>query len=140
LLIEQTGTPFKKNHNPLITNDSIAGPFSESLILLRLFVMKLFKSLEQIELKSKPTNWNFKDLEGRRFGQLYVAGYLGKRFLNANTFWLVHCDCGSFGRVSTQQLTGGKVTSCGCLDRLKKQKSQNSEAVKPETNNYETQN
>ncbi len=52
--------------------------------------MKLFKNPEQIEVKPKPTNWNFKDLEGRRFGRLYVAGYLGKRYLNANTYWLVH--------------------------------------------------
>jgi len=76
--------------------------------------MKILKNAEQIEIKRKPTNWNFKDLEGRRFGRLYVAGYLGKRFMNSNTFWLLHCDCGNFGRATTQQITSGKLTSCGC--------------------------
>ena len=83
--------------------------------------MKLLKNPDQIEIKTKPSNWNFKDLEGQRFGNLYVTGYLGKRLLNANTFWLVHCDCGNYGRATTPQLTSGKVTNCGCLDRLHKQ-------------------
>ncbi len=87
--------------------------------------MKVFETPEQIEIKSKPTNWNFKDLEGQRFGRLYVAGYLGKKLLNSSTFWLVHCDCGNFGRATTQQLTSGKITNCGCLNRLHKQKPQN---------------
>lgn len=95
--------------------------------------MKKFKSTEKIELKPKPTNWNFKDLEGCRFGQLYVAGHIGKRYLNANTYWLVHCDCGSFGRASTQQLTSGSVTNCGCLRRLQKQKTQNTATKTIET-------
>jgi hypothetical protein len=86
--------------------------------------MKIFKGTEQVALKEKPTNWNFKDLSGRRFGRFYVVGYLGKQYLNAHTFWLVHCDCGNFGRVTTQYLTSGKATNCGCLDRLQKQRLQ----------------
>jgi len=86
--------------------------------------MKIFRNPNEVELKAKPTNWNFKDLEGKRFGRLYVAGYLGKRLLNGNTFWLIHCDCGNFGRASTQQITSGKLTNCGCLDKLRKRKHQ----------------
>jgi hypothetical protein len=82
--------------------------------------MKILRNTEKIELKPKPKNWNFKDLEGQRFGRLYVAGYLGKRLLNANTFWLLHCDCGNFGRATTQQITSGKLTNCGCLKKLQK--------------------
>ena len=89
--------------------------------------MKIFKSVEGIELKAKPTNWNFKDLEGRRFGRLYVAGFLGKRYLNANTYWLVYCECGNFGRATTQQLTSGSITNCGCLDLTQKQNPQKTE-------------
>ena len=80
--------------------------------------MKVIKNLENIELKPKPTNWNFKDFEGQRFGRLYVAGYLGKRLINANTYWLLHCDCGNFVRATTQQITNGQLTSCGCLKKL----------------------
>ena len=90
-------------------------------------------------LKPKPTNWNFKDLEGSRFGRLYVAGYLGKRLLNSNTFWLVHCDCGNFGRATTSQLTSGKITDCGCLARLYKQLPHN-KAAKISRNLHDTPN
>lgn len=83
--------------------------------------MRKIKNLEAIELKPKPTNWNFKDLEGQRFGRLYVAGYLGKRLINDPSFWLLHCDCGAFVRATTTNLTSGRVTNCGCLDRLQKQ-------------------
>jgi hypothetical protein len=85
--------------------------------------MKLIKDLERIELKPKPTNWNFKDLEGRRFGKLYVAGYLGKRFLNDPSFWLLHCDCGNFVRATSQHITSGKWTNCGCVKKLSKKTS-----------------
>jgi hypothetical protein len=87
--------------------------------------MKLLKDAEQIELKPKPKNWNFKDLEGQRFGHLYVAGYLGKRLMNSNTFWLVHCDCGNFGRATTQQITSGNLTDCGCLKEFQGNLPQN---------------
>lgn len=82
------------------------------------FKMKIIKNLEQIELKSKPTNWNFKDLEGQRFGRLYVVGHIGKRFINDNTYWLLHCDCGNYVRATTHHITSGKWTNCGCLDKL----------------------
>ena len=82
--------------------------------------MKKLKNTDEIVLKPKPKNWNFKDLEGGRFGKLYVAGYLGKPLMNANTYWLLHCDCGNYVRASTGQLTGGKVTDCGCLKKLRR--------------------
>ncbi|HEY8562236.1 MAG TPA: hypothetical protein VIL74_17810 [Pyrinomonadaceae bacterium] len=89
--------------------------------------MKKIQNPDGIELKPKPTNWNFKDLEGERFGRLYVAGYLGKRFMNSNTYWLLHCDCGNYVRATTQQLTGKKLMSCGCLKWIEKKLAQNKE-------------
>ena len=87
--------------------------------------MKKLKSADEIKLKQKTKNWNFKDLEGQRFGKLYVAGYLGKPLMNANTYWLMHCDCGSYVRATTGQLTGGKVTDCGCFKKLQCASRQN---------------
>lgn len=82
--------------------------------------MKIIKNPEEIEIKPKPTNWNFKDLEGQRFGNLYVAGYIGKRFINDNTYWLLHCDCGNFVRATTQHINSGRWTDCGCRKKLQK--------------------
>jgi hypothetical protein len=90
--------------------------------------MKKIENPKEIQIKPKPTNWNFKDLEGRRFGHLYVAGYLGKRLINDPSFWLLHCDCGNFIKVETVRLTSGRVTHCGCMKKLRKESARNEEA------------
>jgi hypothetical protein len=82
--------------------------------------MKTLTNVERIRLKPKPTNWNFKDLEGRRFGKLYVVGYLGKPLINAETYWLAHCDCGTLLRATMRKLADGKLTDCGCMERLRR--------------------
>lgn len=71
-------------------------------------------SREKIVFKPKPKVWNFKDIEGQRFGHLYAVGYLG-RTLSGRTMWLFHCDCGNFFKCSQDELRAGK-TQCGCLD------------------------
>src|SRR5687768_5528087 len=91
--------------------------------------MKVITNPEQIKLRPKPRIWNFKDFEGQRFGRLYVAGYIGL-LLNGNTYWLLHCDCGTYVRVMIREVTSGKRTSCGCDKESQKilSKNQKSEA------------
>ncbi|MGJ0738945.1 hypothetical protein [Enterococcus casseliflavus] len=55
-----------------------------------------------------------KDLTGRRFGRLTVIEDSGARS-HQGVFWLCRCDCGSNSKVSTNNLKGGRVESCGCL-------------------------
>lgn len=54
---------------------------------------------------------NFKDITGRRFGQLVVVN----RCPDQLSYWLCLCDCGNIHKVKTANLTGGYVKSCGCL-------------------------
>ena len=58
----------------------------------------------------------FKDITNQRFGKL-VAKYRIKK--NSGSYWHCVCDCGNEKDVRLQQLTSGKVTSCGC-DRKKR--------------------
>ena len=53
----------------------------------------------------------FKDITNQRFGKL-VAKYRIKK--NGNSYWHCVCDCGNEKDIYLQQLTSGKVTSCGC--------------------------
>jgi hypothetical protein len=85
--------------------------------------MKIIKNPEQIKLQPKPKIWKFKDLEGQRFGQLYAVGYIG-RLLNGDTYWLLHCDCGTYVQASVRALRSGKRTSCGCAGKLHRQAQQ----------------
>jgi hypothetical protein len=77
--------------------------------------MKVVEDAETVTFKPKPKIWNFKDIEGQRFGRLYAVGYLG-RTLSGRTMWLLHCDCGTYLQVSVEELRGGSPTSCGCFD------------------------
>lgn len=54
-----------------------------------------------------------KDLIGKRFGKLTVAGYAGKRA--GMHRWLCRCDCGNETIVGQTLLQSGKTKSCGCL-------------------------
>ncbi len=58
---------------------------------------------------------NFEDVTGQRFEKLVVI----KRIANKDNrpYWLCQCDCGETTEVSTQNLKGGNVRSCGCLKR-----------------------
>lgn len=54
----------------------------------------------------------FIDLTGKRYGMLTVIGFAGTK--NNNCMWNCKCDCGQFKTVSTNKLSMGKTSSCGC--------------------------
>lgn len=51
-------------------------------------------------------------LVGQRFGALTVIEDTGKR-LHRSVIWLCKCDCGNFHEVTSNNLNGGNVSSCG---------------------------
>lgn len=65
-------------------------------------------------------NPNFKDLSNKTFG--YLTPLYVEKTKNKHTYWLCQCACGNMRVLQTHQLTSGKVTSCGCMNR-KSQKS-----------------
>ena len=56
-----------------------------------------------------------KDYVGKRFGQLTVIEYAGKR--NGMHHWKCLCSCGKEIVVGQALLQTGKTTNCGCLSR-----------------------
>lgn len=60
--------------------------------------------------RGKPYN-----LEGEKFGRLFVVGIIGKK--KRQNLWECVCDCGNKKNVVTNMLTSGKVRSCGCLKK-----------------------
>ena len=54
-----------------------------------------------------------KDYTGKRFGQLTVLGYGGKK--DGMHRWECRCDCGNTTVVGQTPLQSGKTKSCGCL-------------------------
>lgn len=54
-----------------------------------------------------------KDYTGKRFGQLTVIGYAGKK--DGAHRWECRCDCGKLTVVGQTRLQSGKTKSCGCL-------------------------
>lgn len=56
-----------------------------------------------------------KEFIGKRFGQLTVTGYAGKRA--GMHRWRCQCDCGSETVVGQTLLQSGKTKSCGCLQQ-----------------------
>lgn len=65
-------------------------------------------------------NVNFKDLSDKKFG--YLTALSVEKTKNKHTYWLCQCACENMRVLQTHQLTSGKVTSCGCMNR-KSQKS-----------------
>ena len=55
------------------------------------------------------------DIEGLKFGRWAVVSYAGTS--NAGAMWWCECDCGEVKTVSTNGLTTGDSTSCGCYVR-----------------------
>lgn len=53
-----------------------------------------------------------KDWVGKRFGNLTVIAYEGKR--NKKHYWRCKCSCGNEVSVCQSSLLGGHTTSCGC--------------------------
>ena len=58
------------------------------------------------------------DLTGQRFGMLTVLGKADCE--KKGTWWNCQCDCGNTRIASTDELISGKVISCGCVQRPKK--------------------
>jgi hypothetical protein len=54
-----------------------------------------------------------KDYTGKRFGQLTVLGYWGKK--DGMHRWECKCECGNITVVGQTLLQSGKTKSCGCL-------------------------
>lgn len=57
------------------------------------------------------------DLRGRQFGKLFVVEPGPRRGKGRAVSWICRCDCGSQHVVTTGNLTGGSVKSCGCHKR-----------------------
>lgn len=58
-----------------------------------------------------------KDLTGQRFGQLTAVEPTEERSSGGGVIWRCVCSCGGEAQVQTDQLTGGRTRSCGCLNR-----------------------
>lgn len=61
----------------------------------------------------KPNRWNFKDIEGQRFGKLVAVRYAGTNRHQQAT-WQCRCDCGGKSIVASNTLLRGLTKSCGC--------------------------
>ena len=62
------------------------------------------------------TRSNIADITGHHFGHL-TALYTTDRRYNTSVVWHCRCDCGNECDIPRNQLTGGKRTSCGCIQR-----------------------
>jgi hypothetical protein len=56
------------------------------------------------------------DLTDRQFGRLHVLGRDHER-KGSHAYWRVECKCGNQGSVTSNALTSGATTSCGCAHR-----------------------
>lgn len=56
------------------------------------------------------------DLSGKTFGRLAVLSYAGSN-PHGRSRWLCQCVCGEQVTVTSQHLTDGTTTSCGCAAR-----------------------
>lgn len=63
-------------------------------------------------------NPNFKDLSNKTFG--YLTPLYVEKSENKHIYWLCKCVCGNCRLLQTYQLTSGKVTSCGCMNKKQK--------------------
>ena len=61
------------------------------------------------------------DLTNKRFGRLIALSVIPGN-IKVRRAWVCQCDCGNITQVSTGELTGGSISSCGCLrlDNLRK--------------------
>lgn len=59
------------------------------------------------------------NLAGGRFGKLTVLASAGS--LRGRRLWFCKCSCGITTKVATYNLTCGRTTSCGCVQRQNRQ-------------------
>ena len=62
------------------------------------------------------------DLTNQKFGRLLVLKEDGRDNSN-RIMWLCRCDCGNEVRVRGNDLRGGKIQSCGCLGKEKREEA-----------------
>ena len=62
-----------------------------------------------------PTNGQFKNISGQRFGRLRVLEFVKTQ--NGKSYWHCTCECGSQGIFKAEALQIGHTKSCGCLHR-----------------------
>ena len=63
-------------------------------------------------------NPRFKDLSNKTFG--YLTPLYVEKTQNKHTYWFCKCVCGNTRILQTNQITSGKVTSCGCMNKRRK--------------------
>lgn len=56
-----------------------------------------------------------RDLAGLRFGRLVAVAFVAQLLDKRGAMWLCRCDCGGETVAVGSKLTGGQVSSCGCL-------------------------
>ena len=65
--------------------------------------------------KGTPAKTRAAALGGRTFGRLLVVERSTRSDLGRGVWWRCRCDCGTECNVRADNLTTGKVRSCGCL-------------------------
>jgi hypothetical protein len=95
----------------------------------------------KIEYFDKPSNKNFGDFTGKRFGRLIVQSYAGRsRFPSGcyKHFWNTKCDCGNEAVKSHIDLRSGDTQSCGCrkIDRIKEANTKHRQCYTPEYHSW----
>jgi hypothetical protein len=65
-------------------------------------------------------NVNFKNLTNKEFGYLTAICVDDSKSNSKHTYWKCKCVCGNTRSLQTYQLTSGKVTSCGCMNKKTK--------------------
>ncbi len=66
-------------------------------------------------MKEKNSNEYKNDLSGQVFGRLTVLNFAEKR--GKYEYWHCVCECGKEKDISIYNLTSGRTSSCGCLQR-----------------------
>lgn len=97
------------------------------------FVRKYAQKEKKEQKKEQKKEIKIKDLTGQKFGKLTAIKYDHER--NGKIYWLCECECGNTHIVMDSNLTSGKIKSCGCLAKEKREK-----AKKKTTRQYKTRN
>jgi len=63
-----------------------------------------------------------RDLTGNRFGNLDVLYMTEKKDDKNRTHWMCRCDCGTIKEIKGNSLTSGNSKSCGCKNKIRKNK------------------
>lgn len=61
--------------------------------------------------------WNYKDLTGMKFGRLICIERVFCHSAKRGCYWKCLCECGKEKEVRSQNLTSGRIKSCGCLSK-----------------------